>query len=274
MRRAAVLFAGGEALGTIALFTLVPVSQQKAARKYFPVSPCRSSSRQQPQTCLVELPWQFDPSLKLCPGFCAQGPFNMMIIIGSLGALAILLAVHSQVLTIIIITLIMGLNDFGTSLTAEAQGATVSSEHYARMNMLGNVCRRVGNMVRTHWWMDRIACVHMCVCPRRTILCARDDIPCSPPPQTTAVLGPIMFGVAYYLPFVVFGVTTVLWVCMMAGAFSIRGTQVAKMINKQNEAAGDAERAPEGLQLYARHATFVSAETRAVEASAASGEMA
>jgi hypothetical protein len=69
-----------------------------------------------------------------------------------------------------------------------------------------------------------------------------------------------MFGAAYYLPFVVFGSTTVLWVCMMLVAFSVRGTQLARQMNLESRAS--AAKVASGLALYARHATFVSAENR------------
>jgi hypothetical protein len=187
------IFAGGETIGTVALMFLVSSENQKAVRKFFP------------------------------------GPFNMIIIIGSLGALALLLAVNDIRLTIAALTIIMGLNDFGTSLTAEAQGATVAAEDYARINMLGNVARRMGNMV-------------------------------------TAVLGPIMFGTVYYLPFIVFGVLTIIWIGVMAFAFHVRGSQIAKKLNKGSEKQGHInQKVPSGLKLYLKYATFVSAEHRAVQ---------
>lgn len=186
------IFAGGETIGTIALMFLVSGENQKAVRKFFP------------------------------------GPFNMIIIIGSLGVFALLLAAKNIGLTIAALTIIMGLNDFGTSLTAEAQGATVAAEDYARINMLGNVARRMGNMV-------------------------------------TAVLGPIMFGIVYYLPFVVFGFLTIIWIGVMAFAFHLRGSQIAKKLNKVSEKQGHRKQVPSGLKLYLKYATFVSAEHRAVQ---------
>jgi hypothetical protein len=189
MQNVGYIFAGGETIGTIALMLLVSAENQAAVRKYFP------------------------------------GPFNMLIIIGSLGGVALLLAVQNVGLTVAVITIIMGLNDFGTSLTAEAQGATVAAEDYARVNMLGNVARRVGNMV-------------------------------------TAAVGPIMFGVIYFLPFVVFGALTLIWIGFMTYCFHLRGKQVARIMNERTFRSGGTEVAPAGLKLYAKHATFVSAENQ------------
>jgi hypothetical protein len=180
-----LVFGGGEVLGTIALFFFVPVSSQMAVRKYFP------------------------------------GPLNMLITVGMLGTLALLLAIHTLGSSIVFIVLIMGLNDFGTALTAEAQGATVAPQHYSRVNSLSNIARRLGN-------------------------------------TATAALGPIMFGVTYYLPFVTFGALSILWIFVMAFAFHIRGKQVAAIINGNKKAEG-------GLQFYLRSHTFITAELHARE---------
>jgi len=180
-----LVFGCGELLGTIALFSFVPVSTQKKVRRYFP------------------------------------GPLNVLIIVGSLGILTVLLAINSLGSSIAFILLIMGLNDFGTALTAEAQGATVASEHYPRMNALSNISRRVGNTV-------------------------------------TAAVGPILYGVVYYLPFVTFGALTVLWILVMTVAFHKRGHQVSTIINKDKSGV-----APSGLQFYLRNKTFITAELSA-----------
>jgi hypothetical protein len=71
-----------------------------------------------------------------------------------------------------------------------------------------------------------------------------------------------MFGAAFYLPFVVFGALTVVWVLGMTFAFQLRGNQLAAQINADAAATGG-EEVPGGLKLYARAFTFVSAENRA-----------
>jgi hypothetical protein len=188
-----LVFGCGEILGTIALFSFVPVSTQMKVRRYFP------------------------------------GPLNVLIIVGSLGILAVLLVINTLGSSVAFILLIMGLNDFGTALTAEAQGATVASENYSRMNALSNIGRRVGNTV-------------------------------------TAAVGPIMYGVVYYLPFVTFGGLTVLWILVMAIAFNKRGHEVAAMIKENG--SGVIEEQSTGLQFYLRSQTFITSELNARKKSA------
>jgi MFS family permease len=118
-----------------------------------------------------------------------RGPMNLLVVVGILGLLALLYGIKHLAAAIVATLLIMALNDFGTSLAAEFQGGVVHSDFYTQVNALANTCRRIGNTV-------------------------------------TAVLGPILFGVSYWCPFVVFGVLTLVWMVIMAVAFHIRANQV------------------------------------------------
>ena len=88
------------------------------------------------------------------------------------------------------------------------------------------------------------------------------DLNCHPcaAAQATAALGPLMYGVVFWLPFVVFGAITVVWMLFMAATFHVRGTQVAGMLNKGSSRARGEQEVPRGLKFYMQQRTFVTAE--------------
>ena len=119
---------------------------------------------------------------------------------------------------------------FGTSLAAEFQGGSIHPYHYMRINSLANTMRRVGN-------------------------------------TTTAALGPLMYGVIFWLPFVVFGACTLAWVGFMCVAFTVRANQVIDARRQleqeqqgQQSAAAAAGGGHRGLMYYLKDQTFITSE--------------
>lgn len=180
-----LLFGFGEFLGTLAMLFLIP--HKSIARNFVP------------------------------------GPFNIIGIQATIGTMACMLTLRIPYLSITLISLIMGLNDFGTSLTSETQGATISPDLYPKINMLGNVSRRLGNTI-------------------------------------TAILGPILYQSWSYAPFMAFGVLMIFWSMLLLLLFETRGMQV---ISKIESPEGIREKMSEplsGLRHYFRGVSFVSSE--------------
>lgn len=97
-------------------------------------------------------------------------------------------------------------------------------QHYMRVNVAGNLARRVGN-------------------------------------TCTAVLGPMLFSVAPWLPFAAFGTATLAWVGVLAAAMRARAGEVASA-HFAAAAAGGRSLPPRhsGLRYYQRVRSFVSSE--------------
>lgn len=170
-----LLFGFGEFLGTLALIYLIP--HKSHLRNFVP------------------------------------GPFNIIVVQATIGTMACMLALHVRTLSMVLVSLIMGLNDFGTSLIAETQGATVSPSLYSRINMLGNVSRRTGNTV-------------------------------------TAILGPILFYASCHTPFLLFGILMVLWSMILLLLFETRGVEVMTQVEKQDVLVKKLGKPLAGLRHY------------------------
>ncbi|KAF8060518.1 STP7 [Scenedesmus sp. PABB004] len=120
-------------------------------------------------------------------------PLALLAILTTLGATAVALPLAGGPrVAMAALIAIMALNDVGTSMCAEAQGATLPARHYQRMNVAGNMLRRIGN----------------------TLTCSS---------------APLLFQVAPSLPFVLFGLITLAWVAMLASLFAGRARELAAL---------------------------------------------
>lgn len=153
------------------------------------------------------------------------GPFNIICVLFTMGVMACTIALDMPYLSMTLISLIMGLNDFGTSLTAETQGATIAPPLYPKLNMLSNVSRRLGNTM-------------------------------------TAILGPILYQVNRYAPFIMFGFLTIFWSMLLLLLFETRGTQVVSKIGSPESIKSTLERPLPGLRHYYQAQSFVSSELK------------
>lgn len=180
-----LLFGFGEFLGTLAMLFLIP--HKSIARNIVP------------------------------------GPFNIIGVQVTIGIMACMLALRIPYLSMTLISLIMGLNDFGTSLTSETQGATIAPDLYPKINMLGNVSRRLGN-------------------------------------TATAILGPILYQSWSYAPFMAFGVLMIFWSMLLLLLFETRGMQVISKIESPERVRKKMSEPLSGLRHYFRGVSFVSSE--------------
>ena len=152
------------------------------------------------------------------------GPFNIIVVQATIGTMACMLGLHVPILSMALMSFIMGLNDFGTSLIAETQGATISAKSYPRINMIGNVSRRAGNTL-------------------------------------TAILGPILFHVSCHAPFLLFGVLMILWSIVLLLLFETRGVEVmTKIVDEQHVLMNKLSKPLAGLRYYKSGMSFVSTE--------------
>lgn len=113
----------------------------------------------------------------------------------------------------------------GTSLTAEIQGGSIHVAHYAHVNACANTVRRIGNTI-------------------------------------TAACGPLLYGIVFWLPFLVFASITMLWVLVMYIAFSIRAKEVMMALNRTADVLWDrtSPLSSGGIAFYNRRVTYVTAE--------------
>ena len=88
---------------------------------------------------------------------------------------------------------------------------------------------------------------------------------------TTAALGPLMYGAVYWLPFVVFGATTLAWVALMCVAFAVRANQAfctLRQQGQQGQQSAAASGGHRGLMYFLKEQTFISSELAMWQASA------
>lgn len=148
-------FAAGEALGSAALLASSTAAGQAAIRRILPM------------------------------------PLCLLAVLAGMSCLALLLPLVTSVsnnLALVCIALVMGLNDVGTSMSGECQGATLPERHYHSVNVMGNTLRRVGNTV-------------------------------------TCVAAPLLYQLHPALPFVLFGGLTLLWTCALSALFAQRARE-------------------------------------------------
>lgn len=115
-------------------------------------------------------------------------------------------------------------HSFSASLQSEVQGTTSATpRQYHMLNAIGNTGRRVSNML-------------------------------------TAILGPVLFQVSMWLPFVAFGAATLAWTAALTLGFHVRAKQVsAAALAAPAAPSGGGGGGPRGLRLY-RQVTFITAE--------------
>ncbi|WIA09730.1 hypothetical protein OEZ85_009109 [Tetradesmus obliquus] len=148
-------FAAGEALGSAALLASSTAAGQAAIRSILPM------------------------------------PLCLLAVLAGMSCLALLLPLVTSVsnnLALVCIALVMGLNDVGTSMSGECQGATLPERHYHSVNVMGNTLRRVGNTV-------------------------------------TCVAAPLLYQLHPALPCVLFGGLTLLWTCALSALFAQRARE-------------------------------------------------
>eukprot|EP00887_Chlorella_sp_A99_P003623 scaffold7.g3623.t1 len=156
-----------------------------------------------------------------------RAPVNLMVTLALVGCTTLLYIVPSRWVAMAATVSVMALNDLATSMCTELQGGSVHEAHYLGINVAGNLARRVGN-------------------------------------TCTALLGPLLYCVAPWVPFVAVGAATLAWVGVLAAAMSARAREAAEL---DTAAAGGSKPPPRrrGLGYYLHNRTFVSSELAMLE---------
>ncbi len=115
----------------------------------------------------------------------AASPFDLCFAMGGIAAGVLVATIPSLVPHAIGLILLMAFNDIGATLMTELQASITTTSNFAILGPFGQVVRRCLNVV-------------------------------------TAVTGPVLFGVYPRLPYLVAGITTLIWTIMLFVLFKLR----------------------------------------------------